>query len=182
MIVVADSSPLNYLVLLSHAELLHRFYDQVVVPEAVAAELSSPAAPTAVREWMMRPPGWLSIVPVDAARVLVQSGVIPLRRSVGLGIAVGDGLAVGGDRQREDVGRVLAAQPFALPAVAIAGEVGQPRVRAATAIDAPSLAKTKAMARPMPRPPPVIRAKRFSSFIRVSGLKFQVPSLRDSTS
>jgi predicted nucleic acid-binding protein len=70
MIVVADSSPLNYLVLLSHAELLHRFYDQVVVPEAVAAELSSPAAPVAVREWMTHAPDWLSIVPVDAARVL----------------------------------------------------------------------------------------------------------------
>ena len=34
MIVVADSGPLHYLILLDQAELLHRFYGQVVVPEA----------------------------------------------------------------------------------------------------------------------------------------------------
>ena len=32
MIVVADSGPLLYLILLDHADLLHRFYDEVVVP------------------------------------------------------------------------------------------------------------------------------------------------------
>ena len=41
MIVVADSGPLHYLILLDHADLLHRFYDDVVVPEAVAAEVST---------------------------------------------------------------------------------------------------------------------------------------------
>ena len=30
MIVVADTGPLHYLILLDHAELLHRFYDEVV--------------------------------------------------------------------------------------------------------------------------------------------------------
>jgi predicted nucleic acid-binding protein len=38
MIVVADTGPLHYLILLDHAELLHRFYDEVVVPDAVATE------------------------------------------------------------------------------------------------------------------------------------------------
>ena len=33
MIVVADTGPLHYLILLEHAELLHRFYGEVVVPE-----------------------------------------------------------------------------------------------------------------------------------------------------
>ena len=70
MIVVADSSPLNYLILLDHAELLHRFYDEVVIPDAVAAELSSQSAPHPVREWIAHAPGWLRIVPVDADRLL----------------------------------------------------------------------------------------------------------------
>src|SRR5258706_16247012 len=49
------------------------------------------------------------------------------------------------------------------------------RVRAASAIDAPSRANAIATARPMPRPPPVIRASRFSSRINVgAGL---VPAL-----
>ena len=45
MIVVADSGPLHYLILLEQVDLLRRFYGQVVVPEAVASELSNAAAP-----------------------------------------------------------------------------------------------------------------------------------------
>jgi len=69
MIVVADTGPLHYLILLDHAELLHRFYDEVVVPDAVATELSSASAPIAVRDWISRAPQWLTVVPVDADRV-----------------------------------------------------------------------------------------------------------------
>ena len=36
MIVVADSGPPHYLILLEHIELLHRLYGQVAIPEAVA--------------------------------------------------------------------------------------------------------------------------------------------------
>ena len=36
MIVVADSGPLHYLILLEHVELLRRFYGQALVPEPVA--------------------------------------------------------------------------------------------------------------------------------------------------
>lgn len=41
MIVVADSGPLHYLILLDQTELLPRFYGQVIVPEAVLRELTS---------------------------------------------------------------------------------------------------------------------------------------------
>jgi len=41
MIVVADTGPLHYLILINHAELLHRLYGEVVVPDAVATELAS---------------------------------------------------------------------------------------------------------------------------------------------
>jgi predicted nucleic acid-binding protein len=44
MIVVADSGPLHYLILLQHIELLRRFYGQVLVPEPVASELSAAAS------------------------------------------------------------------------------------------------------------------------------------------
>jgi predicted nucleic acid-binding protein len=69
MIVVADTGPLHYLILLDHVELLHRFYGQVVVPDAVAIELSSPSAPSPVRDWMARAPPWLSVVPVESDKV-----------------------------------------------------------------------------------------------------------------
>ena len=71
MIVVADTGPLHYPILLDHAELLHRFYDEVVVPDVVAIELSSPSAPNAVRVWISHAPSWLSVVTVEAERVQV---------------------------------------------------------------------------------------------------------------
>ena len=45
MIVVADSGPLSYLILLDQAELLHRFYGEVIVPEAVIRELRARGSP-----------------------------------------------------------------------------------------------------------------------------------------
>ena len=61
MIVVADSGPLHYLILLEQVDLLRRFYGQVVVPEAVASELSNAAAPGVVSEWIAAPPSWLEV-------------------------------------------------------------------------------------------------------------------------
>jgi predicted nucleic acid-binding protein len=61
MIVVADSAPLHYLILLEHVELLRRFYAQVLLPRAVASELSTAAAPAVVREWITGPPSWVEV-------------------------------------------------------------------------------------------------------------------------
>jgi predicted nucleic acid-binding protein len=35
MIVVVDTGPLHYLILIHHAELLHRLYGEVVIPPSV---------------------------------------------------------------------------------------------------------------------------------------------------
>lgn len=65
MIVVADSGPLHYLLLLEHIELLERFYGEVIVPDAVATELAASSAPSGVRDWITQPPPWLRIVAVE---------------------------------------------------------------------------------------------------------------------
>lgn len=69
MIVVADSGPLHYLILLEQVDLLRRFYGQVLVPQVVASELSTADAPGVVREWITRPPSWVDVRPV-ASEVL----------------------------------------------------------------------------------------------------------------
>lgn len=61
MIVIADSSPLNYLILIDVVHVLPQLFDRIVIPEAVALELRSPAAPTKVALWMSKPPDWLLI-------------------------------------------------------------------------------------------------------------------------
>jgi predicted nucleic acid-binding protein len=61
MIVIADTSPLNYLVLLRHVEVLRTLYGRVVIPEAVARELRSPKSPKLVSEWIGSAPEWLEV-------------------------------------------------------------------------------------------------------------------------
>jgi predicted nucleic acid-binding protein len=60
-VVIADSSPLNYLTLIGSVEVLHRLYDTVVVPQQVIAELSDPAAPSEVRVWAENLPVWIDV-------------------------------------------------------------------------------------------------------------------------
>lgn len=61
MIVVADTSPLNYLILIDEVELLPVLFGKVLVPQAVFQELAHPKAPLKVREWIVRLPAWLEV-------------------------------------------------------------------------------------------------------------------------
>lgn len=61
MIVIADTSPFNYLVLIEHIEVLPELYTSVVIPPAVAEELQHPLAPKSVRDWIGKPRYWLEI-------------------------------------------------------------------------------------------------------------------------
>ena len=61
MIVVADATPLNYLVLIGHADILPGLFDRVVIPSAVMTELQHPRTPEIVRAWMSAPPAWLAV-------------------------------------------------------------------------------------------------------------------------
>lgn len=69
MIVIADSSPVHYLILLEQVDLLRRLYGEVVLPDVVAKELGDSSAPCAVRDWIARPPAWATIVPVDPGQI-----------------------------------------------------------------------------------------------------------------
>jgi predicted nucleic acid-binding protein len=61
MIVVADTTPVNYLVLIGEIDVLAKLYRCVVIPRAVQEELTSLRAPAAVRAWIAQPPDWLDV-------------------------------------------------------------------------------------------------------------------------
>jgi predicted nucleic acid-binding protein len=61
MLVIADASPLHYLILIASTAILPALFDRLVIPRAVAAELQHPQTPTAVRVWMATTPTWLDI-------------------------------------------------------------------------------------------------------------------------
>jgi|SRR5450432_901089 predicted nucleic acid-binding protein len=60
-VIVSDTAPLNYLVLIEAAELLPRLYQRVLIPSAVFVELTRPATPGMVRLWVEQRPIWLEV-------------------------------------------------------------------------------------------------------------------------
>jgi predicted nucleic acid-binding protein len=58
-LVVADTGPINYLVLIDAIEVLPKLFEQVLVPAAVYGELSHADAPLPVRTFISRLPPWL---------------------------------------------------------------------------------------------------------------------------
>jgi predicted nucleic acid-binding protein len=61
MIVISDTSPLNYLALIGVAGILHDLFGEVIVPGAVARELQADLTPPAARALIVSPPPWLLI-------------------------------------------------------------------------------------------------------------------------
>ena len=50
--IVADTTPLNYLVLIQAADILPKLYRTVLIPPAVKAELAHANTPAIVRAWI----------------------------------------------------------------------------------------------------------------------------------
>ena len=73
VLVVADTTPLNYLILIGQDHVLGALFGNVVVPEGVLAELKHPRAPVAVALWVKALPVWLRV-----ARVKDLDQTIPL--------------------------------------------------------------------------------------------------------
>lgn len=61
MIVVADSSPLRYLILIDRIDLLPTLFGSIIVPPAVVAELTHSLTPVRVQAWMRSLPSWARV-------------------------------------------------------------------------------------------------------------------------
>ena len=72
MVVVADTSPINYLVLIAEIDLLEQLYARILIPPAVLAELRHPAAPQPVRDWAESEPKWVEVLTPKSSLMLAQ--------------------------------------------------------------------------------------------------------------
>src|ERR1700680_1807624 len=59
MIVVSDTSPLNYLVLIDLQHILPELFERILIPVTVRDELQSAGAPEAIARFMAAAPAWL---------------------------------------------------------------------------------------------------------------------------
>ncbi|PAW68102.1 MAG: hypothetical protein B9S38_11675 [Verrucomicrobiia bacterium Tous-C4TDCM] len=73
-VVVADTTPLNYLILVGQIEVLCELFGEVMIPEAVLAELSHPKAPADVTNWLLNLPDWLTVEKVAHVDQTIQLG------------------------------------------------------------------------------------------------------------
>jgi predicted nucleic acid-binding protein len=73
-VVVADTTPLHYLVLIAQAEVLRSLFGEVMIPEAVLDELRHPNAPPAITAWLQSPPQWLCVEKVGHVDESIQLG------------------------------------------------------------------------------------------------------------
>lgn len=61
MIVVSDTSPIHYLVLIRAVHVLPMLFGEVLIPRTVASEPSHARAPDEVRAWFQSLPPWVKI-------------------------------------------------------------------------------------------------------------------------
>jgi predicted nucleic acid-binding protein len=99
-LVVADTSPLRYLLQIGEIELLPGIFEKVVIPSVVCEELRHPSAPAVVRAWMTNPAAWLEIMPPppseDPALTRLDQGE---KAAIALAVALQADLILIDDRQ-----------------------------------------------------------------------------------
>jgi predicted nucleic acid-binding protein len=60
-LVIADTGPVNYLVLIQHIDLLPTLFRKVALPSAVQRELEDWYTPPSVRDWMTNRAAWVEV-------------------------------------------------------------------------------------------------------------------------
>jgi predicted nucleic acid-binding protein len=97
MVVIADTTPLNHLVLIGCERLLHQLYARVLIPAQVLGELRAAKAPPMVRGFARRLPEWIEVhevaLPDDRALARLDAGeaaVIVLAQRLAADLAIID--------------------------------------------------------------------------------------------
>ena len=109
MIVVADTSPVNYLLLLGEIQLLQKLFGNVLIPAAVEDELRCEDAPLSVQRWMERVPIWLQSRVVSAEDLDGVSDGVDLgeREAIALALKLGADFLIIDDRDGRRVATSL---------------------------------------------------------------------------
>lgn len=79
-IVVSDTSPICYLLLINKIDILPTLYKGIIIPETVASELAASESPSVVKNWIARPPNWLKIQSVELSQSIELEKLDPGER------------------------------------------------------------------------------------------------------
>ena len=106
-LVVTDTGPPNYLILIGHIHLLQALFQEVALPNAVRAELADAGAPPEVRRWIADPPSWAKVhqslgLDFEAASRGIHEGE---REALALASRIGATLLLMDDRRGVDAAK-----------------------------------------------------------------------------
>ena len=116
MIVVSDTSPLNYLVLIDLQHILPALFERILIRAAVREELQSAGAPEAIARFMAAAPAWLETRQVSEVDPKLQH----LDRGEREAITLAASLSVGSVLIDERKGRLAARER----GLAVSGTLG----------------------------------------------------------
>jgi hypothetical protein len=98
--VIADTGPINDLLLIGEIERLPQLFGSILVPDGVAAKLRHQAAHDKVRDWIAAVPPWAAIVPTPPLPLTFEPALDPGERCVvALAEAIAADLLLLDDRQ-----------------------------------------------------------------------------------
>lgn len=73
--IITDTSPLNYLVLIDAVEILPALFQEVYIPSAVERELQAVGASGKLKMWMQNVPHWLKLRTVGKIDKSINLGI-----------------------------------------------------------------------------------------------------------
>jgi predicted nucleic acid-binding protein len=107
-LVVADTSPLRYLLQIEQIELLPRLFERIFIPSVVCNELKHPSAPEVAGKWTNSKPDWLEVSEAGAGNDPSLSALDEGERSaIALGLTLRADLVLMDDRRGVAVARAM---------------------------------------------------------------------------
>ena len=73
--IIADTSPLNYLVLIDAIEILPALFQEIIIPHSVRQELLAGGASEKLQDWISDAPNWLKIKTANKIDKTINLGV-----------------------------------------------------------------------------------------------------------
>jgi predicted nucleic acid-binding protein len=121
MIVVADTTPVNYLILIGEIDILTGLYGRVVIPRAVQEELMRSGAPASVRAWIAQPPAWLEVL---SPAPVTDSALAGLDAGEREAIALAEQLSLSSDSIQLIVDELLGRREAERRGLSVIGTIG----------------------------------------------------------
>ncbi len=107
MIVVSDTTPLHYLILLDQIHLLPELLGNFVIPEIVSRELQADKTPVKIKAFMAEPPEWLEIVSDTG---IIDEGLLEIDAGEREAILLAEQLGADGILIDDKAGRIAAIE------------------------------------------------------------------------